>query len=388
MTNKRTSVSAIDIGTTKMRAAIAHLDSERRVRVRGMGIVPSRGTWAGIIVNVDEARESISAAVKEAEKASSIRAKQACVGVGRYPGYPKPVCTAFTRHDVKVSPEDVKAALYSDSTYRDLAHCIHGFPVHGQIGITVSPVASVVNTAKCLRGIDIEPVYLVHRPLATSIALLEPGEKKAHPALIDIGGNVTDIATFKDSVLQQVWTFRAGGIHITTDIAIANTDISWEMAEKLKKRLGRIITPSASNDSTDQDSFQTDENGHSVSSNYLNKIITDRMKNMLEAIKAELSSDSEVSNVVLTGGTSNLPGIVTLAEQIFSLPVRVGTPSGVYDLPNAFMSPEYATVIGLLLWNAEHPGQNSTAKRPWQVFRTKLKRPLRFIRGAKRRQRG
>jgi cell division protein FtsA len=55
------------------------------------------------------------------------------------------------------------------------------------------------------------------------------------------------------------------------------------------------------------------------------------------------------SGVVLTGGTSLLPGIVELAEDVFLRPARVGWPGYSGALADVVRNPRFATVMGLLV---------------------------------------
>ena len=56
------------------------------------------------------------------------------------------------------------------------------------------------------------------------------------------------------------------------------------------------------------------------------------------------------SGVVLTGGGGILEGMPEIAEQIFDMPVRRGSPSGIGGLVDVVASPVYATAVGLVLW--------------------------------------
>jgi len=56
---------------------------------------------------------------------------------------------------------------------------------------------------------------------------------------------------------------------------------------------------------------------------------------------------------VLAGGGAKLCGLPELAEQFFCLPVRVAEPRGISDLPEQVTQPEYATVIGLVIYGAK-----------------------------------
>ena len=55
------------------------------------------------------------------------------------------------------------------------------------------------------------------------------------------------------------------------------------------------------------------------------------------------------SGIVLTGGGANLEGMAEIAEQIFDLPVRRGSPSGAGGLADHISNPSFATAVGLVL---------------------------------------
>ena len=59
------------------------------------------------------------------------------------------------------------------------------------------------------------------------------------------------------------------------------------------------------------------------------------------------------AGVVITGGSSQLPGMTELGRSILGMPVRVGAPTNrlpITGLSRNLQSPAYATSIGLLLW--------------------------------------
>jgi cell division protein FtsA len=47
-----------------------------------------------------------------------------------------------------------------------------------------------------------------------------------------------------------------------------------------------------------------------------------------------------------------LPGLAPIAEDVFGLPTRVGSPSTLSGLTDAMSQPQYATAIGLVLFGA------------------------------------
>ena len=56
---------------------------------------------------------------------------------------------------------------------------------------------------------------------------------------------------------------------------------------------------------------------------------------------------------ILAGGGAKLTGLFDLVEQTFHLPVRIAEPKGLADLPEQVAQPEYATVVGLVLYGAK-----------------------------------
>ena len=56
------------------------------------------------------------------------------------------------------------------------------------------------------------------------------------------------------------------------------------------------------------------------------------------------------AGIVLTGGSSALPGLVAIVADYGKCPVRVGTPSSTLGLPDELLDPTYSTAVGLVLW--------------------------------------
>jgi cell division protein FtsA len=58
------------------------------------------------------------------------------------------------------------------------------------------------------------------------------------------------------------------------------------------------------------------------------------------------------AGMVLTGGTSALPGIRQLASQVLGMPVRTAQPENLIGLVDQLKSPAFSTSVGLLQWAA------------------------------------
>jgi cell division protein FtsA len=69
------------------------------------------------------------------------------------------------------------------------------------------------------------------------------------------------------------------------------------------------------------------------------------------------------AGIVLTGGTALLEGVAELAERIFNMPVRRGTPLGIGGLTEVVKSPLYATGVGLLFYGSRLQAGGGSAYR-------------------------
>ena len=110
---KRKTISAIDVGTTKVCTLIAEVGDNGQMRIAGVGNVPSKGMHKGMVVNINEAKETIRDSVKKAEQSSGYKVESAYIGVtGRsVTGQNNKGVVAVTRNDRLVRPDDLRRVL-------------------------------------------------------------------------------------------------------------------------------------------------------------------------------------------------------------------------------------------------------------------------------------
>ena len=91
-----------------------------------------------------------------------------------------------------------------------------------------------------------------------------------------------------------------------------------------------------------------------MSRQILCEIIEPRLEEVFQLVKREIGrsgyEDCLISGIVMTGGSTLLPGMIGMAERIFNVPVRQGVPNNVTGLVDVVSSPVYATATGLLLY--------------------------------------
>jgi cell division protein FtsA len=378
---KRTKIAAIDVGTTKVCTVMADIDRNGILRTVGLGVVPSAGLQKGLVVNVNEAKESIRESIRAAERVAGYKLESAYVGItGRHiTSVNNHGVVAITRNDMLVRPDDMQRVLQTTRNIKvpsdqKLLHVIprnyiidgqqgvknpvgmHGFRLDLEAHIITAAAASVQNLTKCIRGVGVEIEDLVLEPLASAEAILTDEEKEKGVVVADIGGGTTDIAVFKDNTIYHTAILPVAGYQISRDISIG-LGLSFELAEEMKKRYGNVYPIHKDKDESDR---ILPTNGHNISYSELSDIIRIRVEELLSLIVLELPQNDyanfALSGVVLTGGSANLPGIAELGQDLSRLPVRVGVPVNIYGVTDSLLDPAYATSVGLLLWKRRNQG--------------------------------
>ncbi|MBI4188257.1 MAG: cell division protein FtsA [Chloroflexi bacterium] len=383
---KRTKLAAIDVGTTKICTIIADTGEMGRLRILGVGVVPSKGIQKGTVVNINEARQYIHESILKAEQIAGCKVESAVIGVtGRHiNSVTNQAAVAITRQDQVVRSADLKRVLTATQTMKIPAeskplHIIprtykvdnqeginnpvgmHGFRLDAETHIVTAGVASMQNLTKCIRGVGVEVDEMVLEPLASAEAVLNDEEKQNGVLLADIGGGTTDIAIFKDGTICHTSVLPIAGYQVTHDISVG-LGLSFEMAEEMKKRYGDL-TPVDDRITAKQPEQTITQDGHSISYKDLSDIIRMRIEELLRLIVMELPQSESIkfvpSGLVLTGGATNLPGLAEMAEEVTHLPVRVGIPVALDGVSDTLADPAFATGVGLLLWKLNNRSQQN-----------------------------
>jgi len=204
---------------------------------------------------------------------------------------------------------------------------------------------------------------------ASAMAVLTEDERELGVCVVDIGGGTTDIAIFTNGALRHTGVKAVGGAHVTNDIAVGLSTPMLE-AEKIKVQYG-IATVEGLGEGEDigiEVPSVGDRVSRQISRHVLASIIEARLEELFELVRHEIESsgygDLIASGVVLTGGASQMPGCVELAEDVLGRPVRMGKPRYVGGLKDVVNTPIHATGTGLLLHAAKQRAAEQQALFP------------------------
>ncbi len=401
-------ICAIDVGTTKVCAIIAEVAGEDRLEIVGYGRASSDGMTKGVVTNVAAATAAIGQAVEEAEQAADRSIGRAFVGIAgsHIQAQPSKGAVPIGRNRI-VAAEDVArvkeaARAIALPHNREIIHVVprsyavdeqedllepigmHGFRLAVDAQVISGATGAVRNLLRCVQTHGIEVEELVLEPLASGEAVLTEAERDMGVVVVDIGGGTTDLAMFMKGSLWHTVVVDIGGQHLTHDLAVG-LGAPFEAAEQLKLRFGSAL---ASRVPPDQD-VTVDVFGeggpHTVPRQLVAEILEARAEEMiglaLREIKRSGYDGLVPAGLVLTGGSAQLPGLRELARQMTQLPVRVGIPASLANMPPDLRTPENATGVGLLLWALHNQWSSGefSERRPRSPFMERIMRWLKNL---------
>ncbi len=185
------------------------------------------------------------------------------------------------------------------------------------------------------------------------MSVLTDDEKELGVCLVDIGGGTTDIAVFTHGSIRHTAVIPIAGDQVTNDIAVALRTPSVN-AEEIKKKYACALTQLAKLEETLEVPSIGERAPRQISRQALAEIVEPRYEELILLIQAELRrtgfEDLIAAGVVFTGGSSKVPGLVELAEEIFHMPVRIGIPQFITGLVDVVRNPIYATGVGMVIY--------------------------------------
>lgn len=392
-------IVGLDIGTTKICAVVAEF-SDNTVNIVGIGSHPSVGLRKGVVVNIDSTVESINKAVEEAEVMAGCEISSVYTGIagGHITGFNSNGIIAvkgeeITQADLERVIEAARAvAIPMD---REVIHVLPqefivdgepginnpmgmaGVRLEAKIHIVTGAVTSAQNIVKCCNKAGLDVCDIILEPIASSEAVITAEEKEVGCGLIDIGGGTTDLAVFSGNNIKHTFVLSIGGNNMTNDISVGLRTPMAE-AERIKIRYGTCLADKIKNDETIEISDLTGRGPRKLPRQILAEILEPRVEEIFTLVQREVlragMKDAITSGLILTGGACLLEGISDIAESVFELPVRVGTPRGISGLVDVVNNPMYATGVGLVLYGSRNQNKKKFRIRDSNIFNRIMKR--------------
>lgn len=384
-------IVGLDVGTAKICVVVGkHISGT--VEIIGVGQCRTSGLQKGFVIDIERTASAIRKAVDEAELMSGCTISNSVVGIADRFIHAQNTSGMITLTNHEVTAGDVQrviesaksVALHDDrkilhtilqefivDTHHRIEHPvgIRGERLEARVHLITAGTASINNIVKACKKAALEATEIVLQPLASAEAVLMPEEREMGVVMIDIGCGTTDVALFTSSTLRHTAVIPVAGSHLTGDLAVG-LHITLSEAERLKCLYG-CCQKDVHNETSSVEVFASNGSINSIiTEKSIRMILQARVTELFAIVAKELElsgfKNDLVAGVVITGGTSLLPGIDRLAEQVLDMPVRLGKPLNMSGLAENFCKPQYSTGIGLVL-KAATPGITPEA-RPTSLF--------------------
>jgi cell division protein FtsA len=373
----------IDIGTTTVRAVVAHIDGSTGIpTIVGVAQVPNSGMRKGVVVYLNGPAQAIDDALGEAERMSGYQVDAATMSVNgahilstHADGMVAVGAADHTiTHDDLARIEEV-ATIGKVPANREILDVIpHAYKLDGQdnikdpLGMTgtrleidahvISALTPyLVNVQKTAETAKVHPNSIIPTAIAAARAVLGEQQLESGVAVIDMGGATTSVAVYEEGDLQFTGVVPLGGVHVTNDLAIGlKTDP--EVAEKIKLEHASAVL----RDQNAGVSLKHDGEILSFKTSDIDEIVEARLEEIFDAVQLLLKKAGRAgklpSGVVLTGGAAQLKHMAEYAKQTLGLAARLGKPTGYGGVADDIEKPSFAVAVGLMLIDAERAGVN------------------------------
>jgi len=386
---------AVNIGSFRISAMIAGITESGEMQVLGSGHRASQGIRRGYVVDMVAATYAVRDALERAEKLAGVHVDNVWIGSSGagLASEIRPVEIPIGGR--RIEEEDIEHLLVAaqESLEPDGRTVLHAQPacyfldgadgvanprgLHAErlgvdIHVMLADGAPMRNVIEAVQRAHLEVEGVVASPLATGLASLTEEERDLGVALVEFGGEVTNVSVYASGMLLGLAAIPRGSADITDAIA-SSFGIRRFQAERLKCKHGSAIASPADHrelipvlapgEDPQGPLARGADDANRVPRAELISVITGELDTLISEVARSLENmgfsggktASRPRQVVITGGGAELSGLADYAQSVLGTPVRIGRPVALKGLPEAHSAPGFATLAGLVLYAAAAP---------------------------------
>jgi cell division protein FtsA len=370
-------LTVLDVGSATTRVLVAELH-EGALRYRGHGVAESTGMRKGLIAELKQAAHCINKAATTAETMAQGTIDRCVVGIGgaHIRGLNSRGGVSLGSRLREITREDVRAAVdrarsVSLPSDREIIHLLpqqfildEQPGIHDPVGmvgnrlevnlhISTASASALQSIVTCANKAGLEVTESVFEAIAAAEATVSADERELGSCLIDIGAGSTELVVFFEGSVAHTSVIPIGGDHFTNDLAVG-LHISAPEAEWIKCNYGHAVVTSVSSSNEIELQGMPGHLPRMVRQRYVSEILEPRARELFQLLRENLRQGGVLealgAGCVLAGGGSRLPGLLDTAESLLRVPARIGTPVPLSRMPEELITPENATLVGMLLY--------------------------------------
>lgn len=376
---KKNYVVAIDLGSANVVVALGTIET-RGVDVKYTVSRPigAGGMKEGRIENIELVSSAITEAVAELQEHTGLRVTEAYAGIsGSFVRCARHTDYVFTEDpDMLVVKKDVSRLndRMTNVQAPDVEQIMERTPLYfkidsgpeqtkpiGQFGRKLYATYNFILCARtpiqrlglALKRCNIALKGVIVNSQAIAEAVVRPEEREEGVAVVDMGGDLTDVAVYYRGVLRYVATIPLGSRSINADIQTMS--IPEKYLEPFKRKYGVAMAELAPRKCI---RVQTSKNrATDILLCNLAMVIESRLAEIAEFVMQEIQDSGcqeKIDSIVLTGGATRLTAYDEFFRRKTGREVRIGVPEEeiITAQSEEFAIPENATIAGLLVKGA------------------------------------
>lgn len=376
MASKSNFSVVVDIGTSKMVAIAGAVTNEGKIEILGLAKAPSKGIKRGRIFNLADVSESLREVLAMLDE--QIEQEIDVVSVACSSKHMRTVdytAERFTGEGGVISNLDIDE-LYNEAKNVKLPEGlttikvlptsfiiddeieelkpvgVAGRKIEARYKLIVMTEAELQNLQTVFQGMDVQLGEVFHSSLAIAEAVLPKHEKEMGTVVLDMGAGTSNLAVYHDNVLMHTAVIPFAGEVITSDLK-SGCSTYWEKAELLKVKYGQALGDQIKTDDKVTIAKNNGWEPKAISIRSLAYIIQARLEEIVECVNTEIEKSGVAgqlgTGIVLTGGTSALPHIVTLVKFHTGMDARMAN-SIIHPVnkKEEVRNPEMYTALGAL----------------------------------------
>jgi len=340
--------TSLDIGSDTIKIVVCELH-QNKLNLLAASSFKSKGIRKGLITDVELATECIKGALLEVEEMLGIKIKKVITSVPSFNAE-----YSIIKGNVRINNEE--GIVTSNDVIKTLEIAAKTQPYSLREMVTILPIdytvddkafiknpkgmkcsslgcrAVLVTTPKknvysvigLLESIGVEVVDITLNNIGDLYSFNNKAFEDKVGAIINIGSEITDVSLYNKSILVKSSIVNMGGKNIDNDISyMYKVDIP--TAKNLKLKFALAHKKNASVNDIIEVKSAIDAN-LKINQFELSEVVQSRLEEILNEAKKEINllTSRKIDYIIITGGTSNMPGIEYVVRDVFGDNANIG----------------------------------------------------------------
>lgn len=359
--------TSVDLGSDSIKIMVGEIHN-KKLNVLATSSIKSRGIKKGLIVNANEVLGSLKEAISDIEKKLLITIDKVIASVPSY-------YSSFEIVNGEVDVEDTDFRITGKEVVSVLKNAISSKIKKDRELVTIIPIYFIVGGKKNIK----DPKGLIAKKLGVKAMMVTTPSKNVQSiisifhsigievvdvnlgsiadyaefknnttenglsAIINIGYDITTVSLFNKGIIINSEVIQIGGKNIDNDISYV-FKIEPDESAKLKENFA-VAHKKFSRVNETKECLNSNRDLISINQYDISQVVMSRLTEILKLAKKQsyLLTNREISYIIITGGTSEIPGMSYLVDEMFEDNTRVGNIDTIGIRNN-----KYSTVSGLI----------------------------------------